>query len=79
MLIADFWTQWQEHKLSFPSILDWWDLGKNKIKGLSINYCKSRERYSSRSLLSNLALTVVLSLVLRFIIMSYIRFLVWTP
>jgi len=56
-LITEFWTQWRKRKLSFPSILDWWDLGKSKIKGLPINYCngKSRERHGSRSLLSNLA------------------------
>lgn len=56
-LITDFSVQWQKCKLSFPSSLDWWDLGKSKIKGLSINHCneKCRERHGSRSLLSNLA------------------------
>lgn len=56
-LITDFSAQWQKCKLSFPSSLDWWDLGKSKIKGLSINHCneKCRERHGSRSLLSNLA------------------------
>jgi len=56
-LISDFWSRWQGRKLSFPSISVWWDLGKSKVKGLSINYCKekSRERHSSRSLLTNLA------------------------
>ena len=55
-LISDFWTRWQRRKLSFPSISVWWDLGKCKVKGLSINYCKekSRERHSSRSVLINL-------------------------
>lgn len=56
-LITDFWTQRQKRKHSFPSILDWWDLGKSKIKGLTIKHCneKSRERHGFRSLLSNLA------------------------
>ena len=57
MLISDFWSCWQGRKLSFSSISVWWDLGKRKVKGLSINYCKekSRERHSSRCLLINLA------------------------
>ena len=28
-------------KDSFPSLLDWWDLGKAHMKSLSINYCRS--------------------------------------
>ena len=37
--ISAFWSSWRGSKGSYPSILDWWDLGKACIKSLSIAYC----------------------------------------
>lgn len=41
-LISSFWSDWQNSKGSFLSLLDWWDLGKARIKSLSIDYCRRR-------------------------------------
>ena len=41
-LISSFWSDWQKSKGSFSSLLDWWDLGKVRIKSLSIDYCRRR-------------------------------------
>ena len=41
-LVSSFWRQWRSRKSSFSSIMDWWELGKSKLKGLSISYCKKR-------------------------------------
>ena len=38
-LIADFWASWRKQVSLFPSLVKWWDEGKSRIKGLSINYC----------------------------------------
>ena len=56
-LVSDFWLVWRRYKNRFNSLLDWWDSGKSRIKGLAIRFCcqKSLERNHSRSLLSNLA------------------------
>ena len=40
--ISSFWSAWQISKGSFSSLLDWWDLGKARIKSLSISYCQRR-------------------------------------
>ena len=40
-LISSFCSTWQNSKVSFPSLLDWWDLGKARIKPLTINYCRN--------------------------------------
>ena len=52
-----FWSSWRLRKNSFGSLLDWWDRGKDKIKGLVINFCagKTNESRQCRSLLVNLA------------------------
>ena len=42
LLISDFWASWRSSVLHFPSLADWWDEGKSRIKGLSIRYCCSR-------------------------------------
>ena len=41
-LISDFWLSRRPRLLSFPSVVDWWDAGKSRIKGITINYCKQR-------------------------------------
>ena len=56
-LISDFWLNWRLTQNNFPSLSDWWELGKFKIKDLTINYCskKAKERRAERALLSRLA------------------------
>jgi len=55
--ITAFWPGWQARKASFPSLLMWWDLGKEKLKSLTIGFCsrKTREKSQTRSLLVNLS------------------------
>ena len=60
MLIASFkkfWADWRCRRPSFSSIMDWWELGKSKIKGITIAFCKElvAKRLCLRGLLSNLA------------------------
>ena len=56
-LIKKFWADWRCRKPSFSSIMDWWELGKSKIKGITIAFCKElvARRRGLRGLLSNLA------------------------
>ena len=56
-LISDFWRSWRLKQNSFTYLSDWWDLGKSKIKELSINYCANRAkmRQSQRAFLTRLA------------------------
>ena len=55
-LISSFWRSWQFRKSSFVSAVDWWELGKSKIKGLTVVYCKKRiaAQREERNLLLNL-------------------------
>ena len=55
--VHSFWASWQARKSSFRSLLNWWDIGKHKIKNLAINYCKDRAATSrkERSRLTALA------------------------
>ena len=55
-LISSFWRSWKFRKSSFLSIIDWWELGKSKIKGLTVTYCKKRvaAQREKRNLLCNL-------------------------
>ena len=60
MLFASFkkfWADWRCRRPSFSSIMDWWELGKSKIKGITIAFCKElvAKRRCLRGLLSNLA------------------------
>ena len=52
-----FWSCWHLCKNSFGSLLEWWDRGKEKIKGLVISFRAGRNNESkqSRELLVNLA------------------------
>jgi hypothetical protein len=36
-LIENFWKGWHSEKLKY-SLLDWWEIGKKKIKSLSITF-----------------------------------------
>ena len=56
-LITEFWLTWQRFQNNFVSLSDWWELGKHKIKELSINYCTklAKEQRADRALLSHLA------------------------
>ena len=56
LLIRDFWASWRSSVLRFPSLANWWDEGKSRIKGLSIRYCCSRSgaRSCNRDLLVRL-------------------------
>lgn len=55
--ISDFWASWCLRRPSFSSLAHWWDPGKSRIKGLTINYCRDRQRseIQERSCLSRLA------------------------
>ena len=37
-VVKCFWRSWQACKLSFNSIQEWWDRGKEKLKGLAIRF-----------------------------------------
>ena len=41
-MITSFWLHWHSKKELFPSIVDWWERGKSRLKGLTITYCKER-------------------------------------
>ena len=41
-LICSFWASWRERKSDFLTVMDWWEVAKSKIKGLSVTYCKTR-------------------------------------
>ena len=62
-LIREFWADWRSRRSSFPTIMDWEELGKSKIKGITIVFCKYLvpKRRCLRGLLSNLAHTLVLA------------------
>ena len=52
-LIKDFWEEWKTVKNKYKDILFWWDLGKKKIKNLTINDCKEKHR-TERTYIYNL-------------------------
>ena len=56
-LVSDFWCGWRRRRQSFKSLAEWWDEGKARIKGLTINYCKQRgqSRRLERDTLDRLA------------------------
>ena len=41
-LISSFWASLRGRKSDFVTVMDWWEVAKSKIKGLSVTYCKSR-------------------------------------
>jgi len=56
-LITDFWITWRRSQNNFDSLSEWWELGKFKIKELSIDFCSklAKKRQAERALLSRLA------------------------
>ena len=55
-MVRNFWAVWRLQQPSFPSLLLWWDCGKDRLKGLAIRSSRdrAREQSASRSLLSRL-------------------------
>ena len=43
-LVSSFWGSWQKLKASYPTLNSWWDVGKFKLKSLTIRYCTRRLR-----------------------------------
>ena len=41
--ISEFWESWKLQKGNFINLLLWWDIGKKRIKSLTIDYCKKNE------------------------------------
>ena len=41
-LISSFWASWRERKSDFVTVMDWWEVAKSMIKGLSVTYSKTR-------------------------------------
>ena len=56
-LISTFWNGWRCQRHLFPSLVKWWEIGKSRIKGLTVHYCCSRSSALSvkRDLLSRLS------------------------
>ena len=54
--VSDFWASWRLRKPSFPSLQQWWDRGKEHLKGFAVRHCSGihNERPLSRSVLSAL-------------------------
>ena len=50
--VRNFWPQWQRRKREFPSILEWWDEGKNQIQNLSKRYSAKKAKGESKVLRS---------------------------
>ncbi|PFX29488.1 Transposon TX1 uncharacterized 149 kDa protein [Stylophora pistillata] len=48
-LVTDFWRTWQGSKTVLTSLRNWWEDGKNRLKGLTINYCTSRSSTKKRN------------------------------
>ena len=43
-IILEFWESWKLQKGNFINLLLWWDIGKKRIKSLTIDYCKEKRR-----------------------------------
>ncbi len=39
--VASFWKHWQKRKSDFSNLNVWWDIGKKKLKHISIRFSKS--------------------------------------
>ena len=48
-IITDFWRLWRSSIHLFPSLAKWWEVGKSRIKGLTIRYCCSRSSALSQN------------------------------
>ena len=43
-LVIKFWEGWRLKKGGFNNLLIWWNIGKKRIKSLTIDYCKDKRR-----------------------------------
>ena len=55
--IRSFWASWRGRKPSFTSLQRWWDEGKKRIRGITIQFCcqQSKNKKVRRATLTNLA------------------------
>lgn len=37
--VSEFWSFWVSQRPAFGSLANWWDVGKHKLKALTIKYC----------------------------------------
>ena len=42
--VESFWTEWRFEKERFPSIVDWWEVGKCYLRDLTRAHCEERAR-----------------------------------
>ena len=42
--VESFWTEWRFEKERFPSIVDWWEVGKCYLRDLTRDHCEERAR-----------------------------------
>ena len=43
-MFSEFWENWKLQKGNFINLSMWWDIGKKRIKSLTIDYCKEKRR-----------------------------------
>ena len=43
-IISEFWENWKLQKGNLINLSMWWDIGKKRIKSLTIDYCKEKRR-----------------------------------
>ena len=43
-IISEFWESWKLQKGNFINLLLWLDIGKKRIKSLTIDYCNEKRR-----------------------------------
>ena len=43
-IFSEFWENWKLQKVNFINLSMWWDIGKKRIKSLTIDYCKEKRR-----------------------------------
>ena len=48
--VSAFWPAWRGRKKSFPSLTEWWDAGKKKIKVLAESYSKQNKHEIKKDL-----------------------------
>ena len=56
-IITSFWDYWIKQKSLFTKLTEWWDVGKNHIKSLSISYSTNKQKnqkYQIQTILDNL-------------------------
>ena len=43
-IVHNFWKGWQNKRSQYKSPLNWWDIGKTKIRDLTIKYCSEKAK-----------------------------------